>query len=62
MKVNEKVNEMPVTYWISWLFAVALAHHLEVDHDGLVDTHRVDLERLTPFPRILRALHDFDLG
>ena len=51
-----------VTNGVSWLLAVALAHHLEVDEDGLVDAHWVDLEGLLPLGGVLRALDHLDLG
>ena len=50
------------TYGISRLFAFTLAHHGQVHKNSLVDTHRIDLEDLMPFARILRALDNFDFG
>ena len=48
-------------YRISWFFAVALAHHTEVDNDFLIDAHWVDLNGLVPLPGVLGALQDLDL-
>ena len=50
------------THWISRLLAVALAHHLQVHDDGLVDADGVDLESLLPLARIFGTLDDLDLG
>lgn len=53
---------MGFSYRISWLLAVALAHHLEVDEDSLADTDRVDLERLLPLSGVFGAFDDLDFG
>ena len=42
-----------ITHRVSRLLAVALAHHLQVDDDGLVDAHRLDLEGLLPLAGVL---------
>ena len=51
-----------MTYPISGLFAVALAHHLQVDQDTFVDADGVNLEHLPPLPRVFRALDYLNLG
>ena len=50
------------TYPVSRLFAITLAHHLQVDQDLLVDADRVDLEHLLPLSGVLGALDHLNLG
>ena len=47
-----------ITHRVSRLLAVALAHHLQVDDDGLVDAHRLDLEGLLPLAGVLLERND----
>lgn len=51
-----------VTNRIAGFLTVALAHHLQVDEDCLVDAHGVDLEGLLPLRRVLGTLDHLDLG
>ena len=41
------------THRVARLLAVALAHHLQVDDDGLVDADRLDLKGLLPLAGVL---------
>merc|ERR1712241_1061352 len=47
---------------ISRLFTLALAHHCQVHEYSFIDTDRVYLEHLVPFPGILRTLDNLNFS
>ena len=63
------VSSHSVTQWtvlliskVPRLLTVALAQHLQVHDDALVDANWIDLESLPPFPWVLGALDNLNLG